>query len=311
MRDTYLSILYNLAVGDENVVSLVADNGMIVYDNFRKDFPDRYFNFGISEGNMVAAAAGMASCGKIPFVYTISSFLAYRSYEFIRNDVCYQNQNVKIVGIGAGLTYSTLGPTHHTTEDIGLLRGLPNLVVFSPATKSELKWVMRKAYEIKGPVYIRLGNNKEDFYKENVEFTLGNPSMVKRGKDVTIFFTGTIINEVMKAVSMLAGDGIDAQVVSIYTLKPLNALNIIDIIMSTQKIVVVEEHNIISGLFSAIAEIMADNEIIVPNLKIGLEDSFAIDYGHIESVRKANGLDGNSLYKKIKKFCTSSGRDNM
>lgn len=108
MRDTYLNTLYDLAVKDNDVVSMVADNGLIVYDDFRRDFPERYFNFGISEGNMVAAAAGMASCGKIPFIYTISAFLAYRAYEFIRDDVCFQNQNVKIVGIGTGMTYSTL-----------------------------------------------------------------------------------------------------------------------------------------------------------------------------------------------------------
>ena len=151
MRNTYLNALYAMAKEDENIISLVADNGLIVYDDFRRDFSDRYFNFGISEGNMIAAAAGMASCGKIPFAYTISAFLAYRAYEFLRDDVCFQNQNVKIIGIGSGLTYSTLGPSHHTTEDIGLLRSLPNLTVFSPATKAEVKWMMHEAYKKKGP----------------------------------------------------------------------------------------------------------------------------------------------------------------
>lgn len=305
MRDTYLKVLYELAAGDQEVVSFVADNGMIVYDDFSRDFPDRYFNFGISEGNMVAAAAGLASCGKIPFVYTIGAFLAYRSYEFIRNDVCFQNQNVKIVGIGMGLTYSTLGPTHHSTEDIGLLRGLPNLVVFSPATKSEMEWVTRKAYEMKGPVYIRLGNNKEDYDKENVEFSLGKPSVIKKGKDVTILFTGTIINEVMKAVNMLTSDGIEAQVVSVHTLKPINSKSVIDILSSTGKLVIVEEHNSNTGLFSAIAEIMIDENYIIPCLKIGLEDNFAIGYGNIESIRKVNGLDSGHIYKKIKNFVQS------
>lgn len=169
MRDTYLKILYELAKRDSNVVSLVCDNGLIIYDDFRRDFPDRYYNFGIAEANMVGAAAGMASCGKIPFVYTISAFIAYRAYEFLRDDVCFQNQNVKLIGIGSGLTYSTLGPSHHTTEDIGLLRSLPNLTVFSPATRAEVRWMMEEAYRIRGPVYIRLGNNNDEYYKENTE----------------------------------------------------------------------------------------------------------------------------------------------
>ena len=134
MRNTYLKEVYNLAAKDRNVLSLVADNGMIVYDDFRRDFPEQYFNFGISEGHMITAAAGMASCGKIPFAYTIGAFLAYRSFEFIRLDVCLQKMNVKIVGIGAGMSYGYLGPTHHTTEDIAVLRTLPNLTLLSPAS---------------------------------------------------------------------------------------------------------------------------------------------------------------------------------
>lgn len=299
MRDTYLNGLYNLAKIDDNIVSLVADNGLIVYDDFRRDFPNRYYNFGISEANMIAAAAGMASCGKIPFVYTISAFLAYRSYEFIRDDVCFQNQNVKIIGIGTGLTYSTLGPSHHTTEDIGLLRGLPNLTVFSPATIMEMQWIMKQTYEINGPVYIRLGNNNEEYYSNNVSFELGKPSIVKNGSDITILTTGTILNEVMDAVKCLEKSGISVQVVSVHTLKPLNSKAIASIVAKTKCFVTVEEHNIINGLYSIIAEALLDENISVPSLKIGLEDCFAKDYGTLDNVRIANGLDSNTIYKKI------------
>ena len=219
MRDTYLKMLYDLAKKDSEVISLVSDNGLIVYDDFRRDFPDRYYNFGIAEENMVAAAAGMASCGKIPFAYTISAFIAYRAYEFLRDDICFQNLNVKLVGIGSGMTYSTLGPSHHTTEDIGLLRSLPNLTVFSPATRAEVKWMMEETYQIKGPVYIRLSNNKEEYYNENVEFQIGKPTIVKPGNNLTIMVTGTIINEVMNAVRELENDDISAEVVSVHTLK--------------------------------------------------------------------------------------------
>lgn len=310
MRDTYLRELYKLAENDSGVVSLVSDNGMIIYDDFRKDFPDRYFNFGIAEENMVAAAAGMASCGKIPFAYTISAFIAYRAYEFLRDDVCFQNQNVKLVGIGTGLTYSTLGPSHHTTEDIGLLRSLPNLTVFSPATRTEVKWIMEQAYKIRGPVYIRLSNNAEDYYEEDMEFVIGKPAEVKAGTDVTVMVTGSIISEVMKAVDKLELDGINTAVYSVHTLKPLNNQNIAEIILKTGCIVTVEEHNVIGGLYSAIAEVMALEKIMVPNLPIGLQDTFATDYGKINMVRHANGLDSDIIYQKIKSFIMGIRRNN-
>ncbi len=291
MRDTYLKMLYDLAAKDSEVVSLVSDNGLIVYDDFRRDFPDRYFNFGIAEENMVAAAAGMASCGKIPFAYTISAFIAYRAYEFLRDDVCFQNQNVKLIGIGSGMTYSTLGPSHHTTEDIGLLRSLPNLIVFSPATRSEVRWMMQEAYQMKGPVYIRLSNNTQEYYPEDMQFYLGRPAQVKPGKDITLFVTGTLINEVMKAADKLEMDGMSVQVVSVHTLKPLDANSISEIVSQTGCFVTIEEHNIVGGLYSAVAQALAEEQIMTPNLAIGLQDTFAVDYGQLQNVRCANGLD--------------------
>lgn len=302
MRSTYLNTLYELAQKDSRVVSLVADNGLIVYDDFQRDFPERYFNFGIAEGNMVAAAAGMASCGMIPYCYTINAFLAYRSYEFIRDDVCLQNQNVKIVGIGTGLAYSTLGPSHHTTEDIALLRSLPNLTVFSPATRTEVKWMMQKSYEITGPVYIRLGNNTEDYYEGDSHFVLGKPSVIKAGTDVTIMTTGPILNEVMRATKLLIQEGINAEVISVHTLKPFNNEAVTEMAATTGKLVVVEEHTIIGGLYAAVAEALAACNRMVPILKIGLEDQFAVGYGTLEEVRVANEIDFNSIFEKVMKF---------
>jgi len=302
MRDTYLRMLYKFAENDLQVVSLVADNGLIVYDDFRRYFPERYFNFGITEENMVAAAAGMASCGKIPFVYTISAFIIYRAYEFVRNDVCFQNQNVKLVGIGSGLTYSTLGPSHHTTEDIGLLRGLPNLTIFSPATRMELEWVMKETYRIKGPVYIRLGNNAKEYYQEQKSFCLGKPSIIKKGRDVTVVVSGPIINEVMDAVKKLESEGIDAAVVSFHTLKPIDIQAVRELLNHSKGIITVEEHNTIGGLYSIMTEIMAIERIMLPNLAIGLKDKFVVDYGELNAVRRANQLDSESIYRKIGLF---------
>lgn len=304
MRSTYLKMLYELAQDDERVVSLVADNGLIVYDDFRRDFPSRYFNFGIAEENMVAAASGMANCGMIPYCYTINAFLAYRSYEFIRDDVCLQNQNVKIVGIGTGLTYSTLGPSHHTTEDIGLLRGLPNLTVFSPATRTEMKWVMKESYEINGPVYIRLGNNVEDFLEETANFSLGCPVRVRgRGRaSLTIMTTGPILNEVIKASELLVEKGIEAEIISVHTLKPFDCEKVVEMATATGRLVVVEEHNVIGGLYTAIAEILFEKNCSIPVLKIGLEDRFAVGYGTLAEVRYANGLDYRNIYRRVLKF---------
>lgn len=305
MRSTYLNTLYEFAKKDDRVVSLVADNGLIIYDDFRRDFPNRYFNFGIAEENMVAAAAGMANCGLIPYCYTINAFLAYRSYEFIRDDVCFQNQNVKIVGIGTGLAYSTLGPSHHTTEDISLLRSIPNLTIFSPSTRSEVKWIMQKSYEINGPVYIRLGNNNKDFYITNLNFEIGVPAVVKEGTDITIMTTGPILNEVMMASDLLLEAGINSEILSVHTLKPFNSKRISDMATATGKLVIVEEHNIIGGLYAAVAETLVENNKNVPILKIGLEDKFADGYGTLEEVRAANGLDYNNIYKKVISFVNS------
>ncbi len=306
MRDTYLKKLYDLAKRNTEVVSLVSDNGLIVYDDFRRDFPGRYFNFGISEENMVAAAAGMASCGKIPFAYTISAFIVYRAYEFLRDDICFQNQNVKLIGIGSGLTYSTLGPSHHTTEDIGILRSLPNLTVFSPATRTEVEWMMEKACEIEGPVYIRLSNNSKEYYNAPPSFSLGAPAVVKEGRNITVFVTGSIITEVMDAAAELECAGISIEVVSVHTLKPVDKKEIIRLLDKTKKFATVEEHNVIGGLYSVIAEALADEKVMFPSVKIGLNDVFATDYGTLQNVRYANGIRSDQIALKIREFLDGS-----
>ncbi len=301
MRNTYLKEVYNLAAKDRNVLSLVADNGMIVYDDFRRDFPEQYFNFGISEGHMITAAAGMASCGKIPFAYTIGAFLAYRSFEFIRLDVCLQKMNVKIVGIGAGMSYGYLGPTHHTTEDIAVLRTLPNLTLLSPASAKETKALVNYAYELNGPVYIRLGNNlKEELYPEDVQVIPGKGTILKEGNDIVIFSTGDITYHVMTAARRLEQEGIHATVISMHTIKPFDSQLVVDMAQRSTKLFTVEEHSIIGGLGSAVAEVLTDNGCSAGLKRIGLNDVFAHGYGNQEQVRKANELDADGIYNSIK-----------
>lgn len=303
MRNAYLSALYKLAEQDKNVLSLISDNGMIVYDDFRAAFPNQYFNFGISECHMIAAAAGMATCGKIPFAYTISSFLAYRAYEFLRLDVCLEKLNVKIVGIGTGVSYGYLGPTHHTTEDLALLRSLPNLTVFSPASPMEARGAVEAAYQIDGPVYIRLGSNGEtEVHQEDFSFETGKGAVIFDGTDLAIVSTGAIVGEVKKAAERLREEGRSVRLISMHTIKPFDETLIAKTAQKVALMVVVEEHNMIGGLGSAVAEVLAQRQIPIPFYQVGLYDEFAKGYGNCQQVREQNGLDAAGIYNKIRKI---------
>lgn len=300
MRNTYLKELYAIAKEDKNVLSLVSDNGMIVYDEFRRELPEQYFNFGISEGHMVTAAAGMASCGKIPFAYTIGSFLAYRAYEFIRLDVCLQKLNVKIVGIGAGVTYGYLGPTHHSTEDIAVLRCIPNLTLLSPATPKETKRLVHFAYELNGPVYIRLGNNlPKELYQPEQEVVPGKITRLREGDDLAVFATGEIVYQVMEAAQLLHQQGIEAAVFSVHTLKPLDEMELLKLAKPFRLLCSVEEHSIIGGLGGLIAEALTANGCCKRLVRIGLRDCFAHGYGTPSQVLTANQLDAAGIYAQI------------
>jgi transketolase len=291
MRTAYIETLYELASSDKNVLALISDNGAIVYDKFRRDFPAQYFNFGISEANMVAAAAGLASCGKIPFIYTIGAFLAYRACEFIRNDVCLQNQNVKIVGIGAGFAYSTLGPTHHATEDIAILSAMSNLTLFSPASPLDVKKVTHAAYDINGPVYIRLGTNKErEIYASDYDFKTGKAQIMRRGTDVALISTGSIVADVLDAAGQLENDSISSAVLNVHTLKPFDCQGVAEIIHGVKNVIVIEEHNIIGGLGSLVSAVMTKEKLGKSVRFLGLNDIFAGDYGDPRQVRSANGI---------------------
>lgn len=302
MRNAYLRKLHELAGKNRNVLALISDNGAIVYDEFRRDFPKQYMNFGISEANMIAAAAGMASRGKIPFCYTIGAFLAYRALEFIRNDVCYQRQNVKVVGIGAGCVYAALGPTHHTTEDISILRALPNLTLFSPASPLEAQKVTQAAYEITGPVYIRLGTNREpEIYEGDYDFAVGKAVTLREGNDVTLVGTGSIVGDALLAAERLEQEGISVRVLNIHTLKPFNEETILQAAEETRGIVTVEEHSVYGGLGSAVAETLARHGCGTRMVSVGLRD-FVQGYGSHREVKEANGLGVGDIFLACRKI---------
>lgn len=301
MQSAYLGKLMELAQRDANVLHILADSGTGYDEMFRRSFPEQIYNFGISEESMVAAAAGMATVGKIPFVYTAGAFLAYRSLEFIRDDICFQNLNVKIVGMGSGLSWSTLGPTHHTTEDLAVLRAMPNLLLLSPSTPKQVSECVRLAYEHEGPVYIRIGMNREkEFFSDTYQMEIGKNDVIFDGKDGVIYTTGSILEEAVGARSCLADSGKEYKIVNVATIKPFDVDSLKRDVLSYKTLFVVEEHNIHGGLGSILAETIAYSGLGARVVPIGLQDEFARGYGTHTKVRAINGLDAGAICEVIR-----------
>ena len=301
MRNAYLAALYDLAKENKQILALVADNGAIVYDKYRRDFPDQFLNFGISEANMVSVAAGLASCGKIPFAYTISCFITMRAFEQVRNDVCLQNMNVKLIGIGAGFVYSNLGPTHHATEDLALMLALPNMTVFSPADPLESKKVTQAAAQISGPVYIRLATGgTPQIYEKDYDFQVGKGVILRQGKDISVITTGNITHEVIKAVDEVKSSGISVRLINMHTLKPMDKEIILESASDTGAILTVEEHAIHGGLGSSVAGIILEsNNGSIGFKRLGLTSAFASGYGSYQDIKEENGLSKEDITREI------------
>ena len=301
MNSAYIGKIMELAEKDHDVLHLLADSGTGYDEMFRRNFPDQIYNFGIAEQNMVGAAAGMASVGKIPFVFTAGAFLAYRAMEFIRDDVCFQNLNVKVVGMGSGLAWSSLGPTHHTTEDLAVLRSIPNLMILSPSTPKQVAECVQKAYEHKGPVYIRIGmNHEKEFFADDYAYDYGNDVLMD-GNDIAVFTTGSILEEVHTACERLQSEGVGVRLMNVTCIKPFGEEDVIKAAKEIGKIVTVEEHNIHGGLAGILSEINSFHGLGAKIVPIGIEDKFADGYGNLKMVRTANGLDAESIYNKIRK----------
>lgn len=300
MRNAYISALYDLAKTNKQILALVADNGAIVYDRFRRDFPERFINFGLSEANMVSVAAGLASCGKIPFAYTIANFITMRPFEQVRNDVCLQQMNVKLVGIGAGFVYSNLGPTHHSVEDIALMRSLPHMTIFSPADPQEARKVTYAAAEHTGPVYIRLSTaGSPSIYTNDYDFKIGRAVILREGNDISIIATGGIIYEVLKAVDKLNDLGISVRVINMHTIKPIDKEIILQAALQTRAILTVEEHTIYGGLGSAVSEVVLEEAKIPVSFKrLGLNGVFPAQYGSYDEMKEINGLSKDDIARE-------------
>lgn len=300
MQKAFLQSLYDLASTDSNVLMLSADNGLEFDKLFKSHFKKQYLEFGIAECNMVAAAAGLALNGKVPFVHTASNFLAFRAYEFIRNDVCIHNANVKLIGFGSGLSNSTLGPSHHSTEDIGVLNCLPNLTILSASSPRETTLAIQEAYSITGPVYIRIGLVGEQEYQESTDHNIYKSlNIIREGKDAIVFSTGSIITEVLLAAKHLQEDGVNLKVVNINKIKPFPKNNFINTTINFQNVITVEEHNVNGGIGSIIADELININHHAKLTKIGLDNGFARGYGTQKDMWTQNDLDSLSISKKI------------
>ena len=274
-REAYGEALKKLAVSNPDVVVLDADlSGSTKTAEFKKVSPERFFNVGIAEQDLIGTAAGMAIAGKIPFASSFAMFAAGRAYEIIRNTVAYPKLNVKIAATHAGLTVGEDGASHQAIEDISLMRGIPNMTVINPADSIEAEQAVLKAAEIKGPVYIRLGRMAvEDVYDQDYKFQLGKGVQLKEGSDVTIIATGIMVQEALKAAKKLSEDGVDARVINIHTIKPIDEEIIITAARDTGAVVTAEEHSVIGGLGSAVLEVLSD-VCPVPVKRIGVLDTF-------------------------------------
>ncbi len=274
-REAYGQALKKLAASNPNVVVLDADlSGSTKTAEFKKVSPERFFNVGIAEQNLIGTAAGLSLTGKIPFASSFAMFAAGRAFEIIRNTVAYPSLNVKIAATHAGLTVGEDGGSHQAIEDISLMRTIPGMTVVNPADAREAEQAVLKAAEYVGPMYIRLGRMAvEDVYDDSYVFELGKGVLLRDGKDVTIIATGLMVQEALKAYELLKVEGIDAKVINIHTIKPIDKDIIINAAKETKAIVTAEEHSIIGGLGSAVLEVLSD-EYPVPVKRVGVMDTF-------------------------------------
>ena len=273
-REAYGKVLQEELYKNPNIVVLDADLGAATKSaSFKKVAPERYFDMGISEGDMMGTAAGLATCGKIPFASTFAIFAAGRAFEQVRNSICYPNLNVKIAATHAGLTVGEDGGSHQAVEDISLMRSLPNMTVINPADAKEAVEAIKAAVEHKGPVYIRLGRAAvDDIHGDDYKFELGKGEVLREGDGVGIIATGIMVGKALEAAKELEKENIQARVINIHTIKPIDKDLIIETAKKCGKIITAEEHSIIGGLGSAVAEVLA-SEYPVKQAFIGLNFS--------------------------------------
>ncbi len=308
MRSLFNKVLVDIAKTDQRIWMILADIGYGEIEPFRDAFPDRWYNCGVAEQNMTGVACGVALEGNIAITYSIANFPTLRCLEQIRNDVCYHNANVKIVIIGGGLAYGALGVSHQATEDIAIMRALPNMVVFCPCDFAEAEAGVHAMIAHDGPFYYRCGYKREPpVHQDRIAFRLGRAIQVRDGRDLTFVFTGTIGNQVTEAAEALSREGIQCRVLSMHTVKPIDRAAILAAAEETGGIVVVEEHQLSGGLGGAVAEVLAD-ACVAPRrfLRIGLPDVYVSKVGSHEWLLHQYGLSAQKIAGAVRTMVDSS-----
>ena len=299
IRQSYGEALADLGKKNEKIVVLDADLSSATKTNiFAKEFPERFLDMGIAEANMLGTAAGLATCGKIPYVSTFAAFAAGRAYDQIRCSVCYPKLNVKICVTHSGITVGEDGATHQMIEDISMMRTMPNMTVMTTSDDVETKWAVEEISKIEGPVYLRLARVKTNkIYEENQKFEIGKAIQIGEGTDATIFATGVTVEQALIAKEELHKQGIEVRVVDMHTIKPIDKEMIIKCAKATKKLISVEDHSVIGGLGSAISEVLTEN-YPVKLKRIGIKDCFGRS-GKAEELIKYFGIDSESIKKDV------------
>lgn len=300
-RQSYGEALLELGKENKNIVVFDADLSTATKTNiFAKEFPERFYDMGIAEQNMISTAAGMSTCGKIPYASTFAVFAAGRAYDQIRNSVCYPKLNVKICATHAGVTVGEDGATHQMIEDISLMRTLPNMTVLSTSDDVQTKWAVKEISKINGPVYLRLSRLATPIiYGENQKFEIGKAVQIGEGTDATIFATGVTVSEAIRAQEILENKGIKVRVVDIHTVKPIDKDMVIKCAKETKKLISVEDHSVIGGLGSAISEVLTE-EYPVKLVRMGINDTFGKSGKAIELMQYF-GITAENIVEKVEK----------
>lgn len=299
MRDAFFSKLYKIAKRDKNVIVITADMGAPSLDKFREELSDQFINVGIAEQNMITIATGLALSGKKVFTYAIMPFATLRCYEITKVDLSLMNLPITIVGIGSGFSYDDSGPTHHSTEDIAVMRVLPNLTILNSSDSVMAAKFAEISYKISGPSYVRLDREiLPVIYSENEDLTDGLKNF-KSGEDICIISTGNMVHRALEVSKKLAEHSVDTGVIDLYKLKPINEKLLLNSIGKAKRLVTLEEHLLIGGLGSAIVEVLADNEKTLPLKRIGIQDKYYYAYGGRNNIQSLCGLDADSITKTI------------
>ena len=298
-RQSYGEALVELGKENDKIVVLDADLATATKTiEFAKEFPDRFFDIGIAEADMIGTAAGMATCGKIPYASTFAVFAAGRTYDQIRSSVCYPNLNVKICATHAGVTVGEDGATHQMLEDLSLMRVLPNMKVFCPSDDVQNKWLIKEISKIDGPCYVRLCRlATPEIYDENQKFEIGKMVQIGEGTDAAIFATGVTVSEAIKAQKVLKEKGIDVRIIDVHTIKPLDAEMVLKCAKETKRLISIEDHSILGGMGSAIAEVLTENYPIKLE-RMGVNDKFGKS-GKAEELLKFFEIDSEAIVSKF------------